>query len=116
MFNQLQKDGRVTAEALLLLHIGEKLATKNKVLRHKMQGLQKAITEEKKKRKRGKAIGLLEKGESAGQLLFFSPSFSPSRVGRACQWAADKAHSEQQYKQAIQEQSKGCKDVSPSPV
>ncbi|TKA38169.1 hypothetical protein B0A49_13834 [Cryomyces minteri] len=78
MFNQLQKDGRVTAEASPLLHVGKKLATENEVLRHEIQGLRKAITEEKKKKKkkkkkkdkRGKAMGLLEKGENAGQPLF----------------------------------------------
>ncbi|TKA61203.1 hypothetical protein B0A49_13293 [Cryomyces minteri] len=99
MFNQLQKDGRVTAEALPLLYVGEKLATENEVLRHEIQGLRKAITEEKKKHKRGKVMGLLEKGENAGQPLFFSPS----RVGRARQRVADEAQAEQQHKQAIQE-------------
>ncbi|KAL2349914.1 hypothetical protein BJ546DRAFT_559310 [Cryomyces antarcticus] len=64
-----------------------------------MQGLRKAVTEEKKKRKRGKAMGLLEKGENAGQPLFFSPF----RVGRARQQAADEAQAEQQRKQAIQD-------------
>jgi hypothetical protein len=99
MFNRLQKEGHVTAGASPLLHVGEKLVAENEILRHEIQGLRKAIKEEKKKRKRGKTMGLLEKGENPSQPLFFSPS----RVGRARQRAADEAEAERQRKQAIQD-------------
>lgn len=99
LFNQLQKEGYVTAEALPLLYASEKLATKNEILRHEIQGLRNAMTEEKKKkRKRRKAMGLREKGENPGQPLFCSPS----RVRRARQQAADEVEAERQRKQAIQ--------------
>ncbi|TKA70467.1 hypothetical protein B0A49_11647 [Cryomyces minteri] len=64
MFNHMQKDGYVTAEALPLLHASEKLATKVEILQHKNQGLEKAIVEEKKKRKRGRKLNLHEEGEN----------------------------------------------------
>jgi len=74
MFNHMQKDGFITTEALPLLHASEKLAIKAEILQHEVQGLKKAIVEEKKKRKRGRKLNLREEGENLGQARFFSPS------------------------------------------
>ncbi|KAK4967044.1 hypothetical protein LTR66_011971, partial [Elasticomyces elasticus] len=68
-------------------------------MRDEIQSLREAIMEEKKKEgERGKAIGLLEKGEKPGQPLFSSHS----KVGQARQQAANEAEVERQRKQAIQ--------------
>ena len=99
MFNQLQKDGYVTAEASPLLYASEKLATKLEISQHEVQGLKRALVEEKKKRKRGRKLDLREEGENPGQARFFSPA----RVERARQQAADEVEAERQRKQAIQD-------------
>ena len=70
----MQKDGYVTVEALPLLRTSEKLATKVDILQHEVQGLKKAVVQEKKKRKRGRKLDLREEGENPGQARFFSPS------------------------------------------
>ncbi|TKA39472.1 hypothetical protein B0A49_13736 [Cryomyces minteri] len=98
MFNHMQKDGYVTVEALPLLRASEKLATKLEISQHENQGSKRALVQEKKKRKRGKRLILYEEGENPGQARFFSPS----RVERARQQAADEAVAERQRKQAIQ--------------
>jgi hypothetical protein len=46
--------------------------SENKILRIKNEGLRSAIFEKKRKKKRGKALNFHEKGEQAGQTLFFS--------------------------------------------
>jgi hypothetical protein len=53
-YKQLQKEGKVHQEASVLLRAGEKLATKLDIVRHKNEGLRKAIIHEKKKRNVGK--------------------------------------------------------------
>jgi hypothetical protein len=53
-------------------------------LRIKNEGLRGAIFEEKRKRKRGKALNFYEKGEQVGEALFFSPA----KVTRARERAA----------------------------
>ncbi|KAK4963929.1 hypothetical protein LTR28_004256, partial [Elasticomyces elasticus] len=95
----MQKDGYVTTEALPLLHASEKLATKLEIAQHELEGAKRALAQEKKKRKRGKRLVLYEEGESAGQARFFSPS----RVERARQQAANEAEAERQRKQTIQD-------------
>jgi len=99
MFKHMQKDGYVTVEALPLLRTSEKLATKVDILQHEVQGLKKAVVQEKKKRKRGRKLDLREEGENPGQARFFSPS----RVERARRQAADEAEAERQRKQAIRD-------------
>ncbi|TKA62392.1 hypothetical protein B0A49_13263 [Cryomyces minteri] len=99
MFNHMQKDGYVTAEALPLLCASEKLATKLEISQHELEGVKRALVQEKKKRKRGKRLTLYEEGENLGQARFFSPS----RVERARQQAADEVEAERQRKQAIQD-------------
>jgi hypothetical protein len=99
MFNHMQKDGYITAEALPLLHASEKLATKLEISQYENQGLKRALVQEKKKRKRGKRLSLFEEGENLGQARFFSPS----RVERARQRVANEAEAERQRKQAIQD-------------
>jgi len=90
MFNRLQKEGHIDVEARSFLHASEKLATKLEISQHEIQGLKRALVEEKKKRKRGKRLSLYEAGESVGQARFFSPS----RVERARQQAANEAEAE----------------------
>ncbi|PVH90582.1 hypothetical protein DM02DRAFT_475037, partial [Periconia macrospinosa] len=49
-----------------------KLAIQNDILQHEVTGLRAALVEEKKKRKRGKGMGLFDK-ERPGEAQFFSP-------------------------------------------
>ncbi|KAK4981774.1 hypothetical protein LTR66_009720 [Elasticomyces elasticus] len=81
MFNHMQKDGYVTAEALLLLHASEKLATKLEVAQHELEGVKRALVQKKKTRERGKRLISCEEGENP----------------------ADKVKVERQRKQAIQD-------------
>ncbi len=73
-FRRLQNEGKVDADALVLLHAGEKLAAERDIARHENIGLRKAVIHEKKKRKRGKAMHLYDEGETEGQGRFFSPA------------------------------------------
>ena len=67
----LQKD---RGQLELILRASEKLAFKNEILLHENRALVRALNEEKKRRKRGKALGLLNTEESAGKAQFWSPS------------------------------------------
>jgi hypothetical protein len=86
---------RVTA----LAHASEKFATQNEILQHENKGLYEAIFAEKKRRKRGKAMGLIDPENSVNQAIFFSPE----KVARARERAAEKEQSEQQRKQNIED-------------
>jgi hypothetical protein len=83
-YGRLHAEGHVDNKAAILVRAGEKLASENKILRIENEGLRGAIFEEKRKRKRGKALDFHEKGEQAGQALFFSPA----KVTRARERAA----------------------------
>jgi regulator of replication initiation timing len=71
-YGRLHAEGHVNNKAVILVRAGEKLAFENKILRIENEGLRDAIFEEKRKRKRGKALNFHEKGEQASQALFFS--------------------------------------------
>jgi hypothetical protein len=94
-FKRLRKEGYVHDEAAVLLRAGERLATDNELLRHENKGLRNAIIHEKRKRKRGKGMKLVD-GEKENQALFFSPG----RVAQARQMQAESEEAEQQRKQA----------------
>ena len=72
-YGRLHAEGHVNNKAAILVRAGEKLASENKILRIKNEGLRGAIFEKKRKKKRGKALDFHEKDEQAGQTLFFSP-------------------------------------------
>jgi hypothetical protein len=74
IYGRLHAEGHVNNKAAILVRAGEKLAIENKILRQENEGLRDAIFKEKRKRKRGKALNFHEKGEQAGQALFFSPA------------------------------------------
>jgi len=83
-YGRLHAESHVNNKTAILVRTGKKLATKNKILRQENEGLRDAIFEEKRKRKRGKALDFHEKGEQAGQALFFSPA----KITRARERAA----------------------------
>ncbi|PVH90264.1 hypothetical protein DM02DRAFT_469161, partial [Periconia macrospinosa] len=56
-----------------LLRASEKIITENEILKHDNKGLRTALVEEKKRRKRGKVMGLFDK-ERPGEAQFFSPA------------------------------------------
>ena len=72
IYGRLHVEGYIDNKTAILVRAGEKLAFKNKILRIENEGLRGAIFEEKRKRKRGKALDFYEKGEQASQTLFFS--------------------------------------------
>ena len=92
-FNQLHEKGHIDMEALPLLRVGVKLATDIKILRREIANLRETIKVEKKKRKRGKAMGLYDECGSPSQPLFFSPA----KVAQVRQRA------ERQHKEAAEE-------------
>src|SRR5450432_3109785 len=73
-YGRLHAEGHIDNKAALLVRAGEKLASENKILRIENEGLRDAIFEEKRKRKRGKALNFYEEGEQTGETLFFSPA------------------------------------------
>jgi DDE superfamily endonuclease len=77
-FRRLRDEGKIHPDAVILLHAGEKLAADLDIAQHEIIGLQKAVLQEKKKRKRGKAMHLYDEGETKGQGRFFSPE----KIGR----------------------------------
>jgi hypothetical protein len=84
IYGRLYAKDHVNNKAAILVRAGEKLASENKILRIKNEDLRDAIFEKKRKRKRGKALNFHEKGEQAGQALFFSPA----KITRARERAA----------------------------
>ena len=63
----------ITAGLDLIIRASEKLAIRNDILEHEMKGLRTALVDEKKRRKKGKPMGLFVKDEP-GQAMFFSPA------------------------------------------
>jgi hypothetical protein len=52
----------------------EKFTTENEILRYENNGLRNTIKDEKKRRKRGKPLGLIDEDDTHEQALFFSPA------------------------------------------
>jgi hypothetical protein len=65
--------GEVAAEVDIILRASQKLAIRAELLEHENVGLRQALINEKGRRKRGKAMGLIGKDE-AGQAIFYSPA------------------------------------------
>ena len=63
----------IGAELDLIIRASEKLAIQAEILRHENLGLRTALVDVKKRRKRGKPMGLFVKDEP-GQAMFFSPA------------------------------------------
>ena len=86
----LQKDhNQLSTSVERILHASEKLAFKNEILLHENKALVRALHEEKKRRKRGKALGLFDK-EKPGEAQFFSPSKVAAARQRANEIEAEK--------------------------
>jgi hypothetical protein len=66
-YDRLKNTGHINKETAILMRVGEKLAAENKILRKEVEGLREAIFEEKRKRKRGKALNFYDEGEMEGQ-------------------------------------------------
>jgi hypothetical protein len=95
------KEGHISREAghRLLLHAGVKAMARHDIANHENKGLRQAISMEKKKRQRGKAMGLIFEGGSPNQPLFFSPA----KVARVRQRHAEQEDAERQRKQAMED-------------
>lgn len=65
--------GDLDTEMELLAKAAEKLAISKEILEHENAGLRDSLKNEKKRRKRGKKMGLFPKDEP-GQAMFFSPA------------------------------------------
>ena len=65
--------GQLNEDVALLARACEKLVINNEILEHENGGLREALQTEKKRRKRGKMMGLFPKDEP-GQAMFFSPA------------------------------------------
>ena len=74
IYGRLHAEDYINNKAAILVRAGEKLATENKILRQKNEGLRNAIFKEKRKRKRDKVLNFYKESEQAGQALFFSPA------------------------------------------
>jgi hypothetical protein len=59
----LKNTDHINKEAAVLIRKDKKFTAENKILRRKIKNLRKTIFEEKRKRKRGKALNFHEKGE-----------------------------------------------------
>jgi hypothetical protein len=70
-YGRLHAEGHVNNKAAILVRVGKKFVSENKILRKKNEDLRGAIFEKKRKRKRGKTLDFY-KSEQAGQALFFS--------------------------------------------
>jgi len=70
----ISKEGEDLSENVqLLIRATEKLSIQNEILRHDNRDLYDTLVQEKKRRKRGKPMGLFDK-ENPGEAQFFSPS------------------------------------------
>jgi hypothetical protein len=92
-FGRLQTENHINNEAAILAREDKKLTAENKILRREIEDLRKAIFEEKRKRKRGKALNFYKEDEMEDQILFFSPA----KIARARERTAalEKAESQQ---------------------
>jgi hypothetical protein len=62
-YDRLKNTDHINKEAAVLIRKDKKFTAENKILRRKIKNLRKTIFEEKRKRKRGKALNFHEKGE-----------------------------------------------------
>jgi regulator of replication initiation timing len=60
IYGRLYTESHVNNKAAILVRAGEKLISENKILRIENEGLRDAIFEEKRKRKRDKALNFYE--------------------------------------------------------
>jgi multidrug efflux pump subunit AcrA (membrane-fusion protein) len=93
-----QREFRNTPNSPLLDKIfraNERLAAQHSIDQHVVRGLTTALQDEKKRRKRGKRLNLLEEEDSGPQL------FSPARIQTAREHQAIKEQAEQQRQQDI---------------
>jgi hypothetical protein len=72
-----------------LVKATEKLAVRNEILEHTNQNLHNALCEEKKRRKRGKKMGLID-NDNPGEAQFFSPTKVASARQRALEIEQEK--------------------------
>ena len=96
---RLRKEGLMDSRVTALSRASEKLATQYELVQHENRDLQEAIKLAHKKGKRRKALGLFNPEESGGQPVFFSPA----KVELARRRQMDKAHADEQRKQAIED-------------
>lgn len=78
-----------------MIRAAEIFATENEILRHENKGLRNAVKEEKKRRKRGRPMGLTEEEDLPGQALFYSPA----KIERVRERLQQRELTEQQEKQ-----------------
>jgi hypothetical protein len=81
-----------------LVKASEKLAISNEILAHENRDLRSTLISEKRRRKKGKAMGLLDP-DQPGQAQFFSPT----KVGLARQRAAEIEQQKEQNRIEIEE-------------
>jgi hypothetical protein len=62
-YGRLKNADHINKEIAILMRDDEKLAAENIILRKEIKGLRKAIFEEKRKKKRGKALNFYKEGE-----------------------------------------------------
>jgi len=68
-----QEEGNLTQATELMIKAAQKLVIRNEILEHQYKGLLTALVNEKKRQKRGKPLGLIDK-DNLGKAQFFSPS------------------------------------------
>jgi hypothetical protein len=73
MVKRVSKKDEIAAGVALIIRASKKLAIRAEILEHENKGLRAALIEGKKKRKRGKKMGLFDK-EPPGEAQFFSPA------------------------------------------
>ena len=87
----------------LIIRASEKLAIRNNILEHEIIGLRTALVDEKKRRKRGKPMGLWDKDEP-GQAIFFSPA--KIAAVRARQGELEAQKEQEKLKKELERQNK----------
>jgi DDE superfamily endonuclease len=92
------EENRLSHEIEQLIKASEKLAITNEILAHENQDLRSTLVEEKRRRKRGKAMGLLDP-DQPGQAQFFSPN----KVALARERAAEIEQEKEQNRIEIEE-------------
>jgi hypothetical protein len=71
-YGRLHAESHVNNKAAILVRVGEKFASENKILRQENKNLRNIIFEKKRKKKRGKTLNFYKEGEQADKTLFFS--------------------------------------------
>jgi len=67
-----RENGTLSEDMQLAIRALERFSIQNEILEHSQQGLLKALIGEKKSKKRGRALGLIDK-DNPGEAQFFSP-------------------------------------------